>query len=382
MCALPAVADAAIVPASPTNIAIDELRTYANSNGRDDYIEIVNRSAVDTIALNPVGGGQETILEHFTKTGPNPEDGFFDYLQFDPGDTIGPRERLLIAWDGFSLTSFTTPDYVLDSTWPSLGDQNGAVNLWQASNPGASTDPGDWDFSVYPGPLDQAGYVHDEFGFGYEGSPLPQVFSGTQWAHTRKAPTGAPRDTQNNAADFWTVDLNPINGRVFGSPGPQSLGDPRENFTIAANQFSGTDMGAYPNTDTTTSPGHLILRRSIRNNGPAISRLQLRIIDLSTINNLTAGAATLKLLNHDDANVPTHLGPGAPTKFARGLDIKPVTSGQSEGGVNSMLEVPLPGGQLATNGVVDVALKFQIVNGGRYRVFWSHLTNPVAGGAT
>jgi hypothetical protein len=121
-------------------------------------------------------------------------------------------------------------------------------------------------------------------------------------------PTGpTPKDTDDNAADFFFVDTNgtPAGaGQRLGAPGPQNLGSPiqRSSQFAAPNLDSTVGASSSPNRvrDFTTDPannstfGTLSLRKRVVNNtGASITRLRFRIVDMTTFPNPT-GIADLR----------------------------------------------------------------------------------------
>jgi hypothetical protein len=105
-----------------------------------------------------------------------------------------------------------------------------------------------------------------------------------------------PKDTDNNAADFFFVDANGTSagaGQRLGAPGPQNLSSPMQrNSTIAASLLDATvSASAAPNrvrdftadSANNSSQGTLsIRRRFVNNTGGSVTRLRFRIIDLDT----------------------------------------------------------------------------------------------------
>jgi hypothetical protein len=105
-----------------------------------------------------------------------------------------------------------------------------------------------------------------------------------------------PKDTDNNAADFYFVDTNGTQaggGQRLGAPGPQSLASPiQRNSTISAALLDATvASSSAPNRvrDFTAAPANnstfgtlSIRRRFVNNTGANITRLRFRVIDLDT----------------------------------------------------------------------------------------------------
>src|ERR1043165_1026057 len=110
-------------------------------------------------------------------------------------------------------------------------------------------------------------------------------------------PTGGlPKNTNNNAADFYFVDTNAISagaGQRLGAPGPENLSSPiQRNADMPVFNLDGTVGGpALPNRarDFTSDPannstfGTLDLRRRVVNvTGLPVTRLRFRVVDVST----------------------------------------------------------------------------------------------------
>jgi hypothetical protein len=118
-----------------------------------------------------------------------------------------------------------------------------------------------------------------------------------------------PKDTDNNAADFFYVDTNGTpagSGQNLGAPGPQNLSAPiQRNSTITANFLDNTvSQASAPNRvrDFTSVPANnstfgtlSIRRRWVNNTGANITRLRFRIIDLDTFN-AAVGRADLRAI--------------------------------------------------------------------------------------
>jgi hypothetical protein len=104
-----------------------------------------------------------------------------------------------------------------------------------------------------------------------------------------------PKDTDNNASDFFFVDTAGSSiggGQRLGAPGPQGLASPiQRNSTIGVALLDTcAAASAAPNrvrdftAGTNATLGHLSIRRTFTNNtGANISRLRFRIIDLDTL---------------------------------------------------------------------------------------------------
>ena len=108
--------------------------------------------------------------------------------------------------------------------------------------------------------------------------------------------TGLPKDTNDNAADFYFVDTNVISagaGQRLGAPGPENLSSPiQRNAEVLVLNLDATAAGAaVPNRarDFTPDPannstfGTLDVRRRLVNaTGFPVTRLRFRVVDIST----------------------------------------------------------------------------------------------------
>lgn len=120
-------------------------------------------------------------------------------------------------------------------------------------------------------------------------------------------PISTPKDTDNNASDFFFVDTNGTSagaGQRLGAPGPENITSPiLRNSTISEHLLDATVVkSAPPNRvrDFTSDPpnnstfGTLDIRRRFRNNtGAPVTRLRFRVIDITTFP-APAGVADLR----------------------------------------------------------------------------------------
>ncbi|MBC7930119.1 MAG: lamin tail domain-containing protein [Rubrivivax sp.] len=107
---------------------------------------------------------------------------------------------------------------------------------------------------------------------------------------------GLPKDTDNNAADFYFVDTNGTSagaGQRLGAPGPENLSSPiQRNSSFGFFNLNATvSTSSPPNRvrDFTSDPpnnstfGTLDIRKRVVNNtGAPVTRLRFRVIDITT----------------------------------------------------------------------------------------------------
>ncbi len=125
---------------------------------------------------------------------------------------------------------------------------------------------------------------------------------------TPTCPTaGNPKDTNDNTADFTFVDTNGTSagsGQRLGAPGPENLASPiRRDSTFGVVLLDASVAGAQPPNrvrDLTSDPPNnstfgtmSIRRRFVNNTGGNVTRLRVRIIDM-TVFPVPAGTADLR----------------------------------------------------------------------------------------
>jgi len=168
--------------------------------------------------------------------------------------------------------------------------------------------------------------------------------------------TGLPKNTNNNAADFYFVDTNGTSagaGQRLGAPGPENLSSPvqRNAEMLVLNLDATTASASVPNRvrDFTSDPpnnstfGTLDIRRRIVNaTGFPVTRLRFRIVDISTFP-APSGIADLRLRSSTDVEVSgindadTCLGETPCTVTVLGTTLEQPPAQPNGGGFNSSL---------------------------------------------
>ncbi len=180
---------------------------------------------------------------------------------------------------------------------------------------------------------------------------------------TPTCPTaGNPKDTNDNTADFTFVDTNGISagsGQRLGAPGPENLASPiRRDPTIGAVLLDASVAGAQPPNrvrDLTSDPGNnstfgtmSIRRRFVNNTGAPVTRLRVRIIDMSTFPAPSpAGTADLRartsplvvVMGINDTATCSASGAGPPpcTVNVQGTTVETPPAQPQGGGIHSSL---------------------------------------------
>ena len=294
-------------------ILISELRTSGPAGAGDDFVEIYNN----------------TDTPHTVNDGSGIMDSAHGYGLFKmgadcsatpvligiiPNGTVIPaRGHYLFVGSAYSLGGYATGDQVLSAdiqndrnvalfSVPSLVGISTATRLDAVgfgSNTGGICDLLREGPTLTPlsGSVLQYSYFRDEC--GKKGNPL--IF-GT-------CPTeGATKDSNKNDDDFIFADTTATStaaGQRLGTPGPQNLGSPRVNPSISAPLLDATKSSLLPpNRVRDLTPqlpnaafGTLSFRRRFVNNtGAPITRLRIRIIDITAFT-FGGGVADLRAIN-------------------------------------------------------------------------------------
>jgi len=184
---------------------------------------------------------------------------------------------------------------------------------------------------------------------------------------------GLSQDTNNNTADFLFVDTNGTSaggGQRLGAPGPEGLTSPGHLGNGPGVSVSLVDPGLNPNSspnyvrDFTSDPannstfGTISLRRKfINNTGAPITRLRLRIIDLTTFP-APSGTADLRPRTSGTIAVVTSSG----LETVSGTQLEQPPSQPNGGGFNSSLStnMVLPAGPLNDGSSINLQLLFGV----------------------
>jgi hypothetical protein len=225
-------------------------------------------------------------------------------------------------------------------------------------------------------------------GVGYAGSPdaagtgltRPSYPSGVQSeiAFVRRFAAGVPVDTGDNASDFVLVAPDAATTSygertVLGSPSPLDRASPVQVNGVAQSSLLDplVPSGAAPNTTylppgngqplSPANPGTLVVGRTITNVsnlGPdpfTITALQIRLTGLST---------------YGEQSDPVYGAGALLSDFSWSADSSEHTAATTltsiSGGLNSVLSVALPGGQLQPGSSVGVEIAFHVYAGGGF----------------
>jgi carboxypeptidase family protein/uncharacterized protein DUF4214 len=306
-------------PATSGSLIISEFRLRGPQGVRDEFVELYNPSNSPlrvTTTDNSDGWALVYSSDGNAKTG----------VAVIPNGTFIPaRGHILIADDPDSAAGTPAVVYSL-SAYPNTAVRTSESDIgWAfdlADNGGLAvfntSIPANW---TAPNRLDSAGFNGIAAGLFKEGTGITNISATTptgQMTFYRKLNSGFPQDTGDNASDFVFADpvaeVLTVTPRL-GAAGPENLDSPIHN-TLAGLTQTGIDpavaTAASPNFvfDPTVVPnganGTIKLRRTFSNNtGSSISRLRLRVVDLTTLNSpiLFGTQADLRLLTSTGESV-------------------------------------------------------------------------------
>ena len=207
-----------------------------------------------------------------------------------------------------------------------------------------------------------------------------------------------PKDTDNNAIDFYFVDTNGTSagaGQRLGAPAPENLSSPiQRNSAMAALLLDATvASSSAPNRvrDFTQDDGNnshfgtlALRRRFVNNTGAAVTRLRFKILDLDTfpaasgfadLRPRTAGSVVVAGIG-DLATCAATGAPATPpcTATVQGSSLEQATAPHNQpngGGFNSSLGVGTVtlGTPLANGASINVQLLVGIQQTGNFRVY-------------
>lgn len=282
------------------DLLISEFRLRGPGGANDEFIELYNNT--DTpIAINTTDGSSGWAVAA--------SDGVIRFVI--PNGTVIPARGHFL---GVNTTAYSLDSYPAgnansepttasgDATYASDIPDNAGIAVFRTS----TTE----NFSVATR-LDAAGSTAEantlyKDGTGYPAlTPFDINYSfvrdtcGKGGSITTFGPcptTGLPKNTNDNAADFYYVDTNGISsgaGQRLGAPGPENLSSPiqRNAEMLVLNLDATTASAAVPNRarDFTSDPannstfGTLDIRRRLVNaTGFPVTRLRFRVVDIST----------------------------------------------------------------------------------------------------
>jgi len=287
---------AAAQTATAGQMIISEFRYRGPNGANDEFVEIYNNSGADHVVTAFSGTGYGVAASDGTTRCSIPNGTFIP----------NRGHYLCVNSVGYSLASYPSGAGTTatgDATYTTNIPENVGIAIFNNNTGGAS-------YSL-ENRLDAAGSTAEANTLYKEGTGLPTLvgFSidyawvrdtcGKGGSITAPGPcptAGFPKDTNNNAADFYFVDTNGTSaggGQRLGAPGPENTDAPvqlNDNFAVTLlDPCVGSTSPPNRVRDFTSNPaqnstfGTLDLRRTVTNNtGLPVLRLRWRIIDLTT----------------------------------------------------------------------------------------------------
>jgi len=374
-------------------LIISEFRLRGPGGAQDEFIEIYNDSASPHTVAAVSGSGYAIAAS----------DGVVR-CSIPNGTVIPARGHWLCANSaGYSLTFYPSGsgNTTGDGTYTADIADNAGIALFNNNTGGGS-------FSI-ANRLDAVGSTSEADPLYREGAGYPALLvSSTEYAWVRDecgkggavnllgpCTISTPKDTDDNAVDFYFVDATGASlggGQRLGAPAPQNLGSPiQRNSGFAVLLLDSTvSANAAPNRvrDLTSNPafnstaGTLTIRRRLVNNtGAPVTRLRFRVIDLDTFP-AAAGFADLRVRSSVPNTVPgindaaTCLSTGTPstppcsaTVWGTGIEQPP---SQANGGAfNSGLNFAVVslGSPLAPGASLDLEFRLGVQQTGSFRFY-------------
>jgi hypothetical protein len=383
-----------VVGSAAGSLIISELRVRGPNGANDEFVEIYNDSGADHTVTAISGTGYAVAAS----------DGVVR-CSIPNGTVIPARGHYLCTNSvGYSLGPYAAANATYATDIP----DNAGVALFNNNTGGGSFSLANRFDAV--GSTSEANTLYKE-GTGY---PALAPFS-IDYAFVRDecgkggainvfgpCTISTPKDTDNNATDFYFVDTNGTSagaGQRLGAPGPQNLSSPiQRNSTITGNLLDVTVVAANPPNrvrDFTSVPaqnstfGTISLRRRFVNNtGASITRLRFRVIDVTTfpapsgvadLRPRTSGAVVVASIN-DAVTCAATGAPATPpcTVTVQGSDLEGGEVGEvpnqpNGGGFNSSLSAGTVtlGTPLANGASINLQFLFGIQQTGTFRIFFN-----------
>ncbi len=347
----------------PTGLIIDEFRFRGSAGPADEFVEFYNNSDV-TITVCTADQSLGWALAARTADGTSA----FTVFLIPHGTVIPARGHYLaVNNSGYSLGSYpagVVTTATADLIYATGIEDNSGIALFKTSNPANFTAANRLDAAGFSGP---SGLIPDLY---REGLGLVQIGSANgEYTFVRDIPLGSggiSKDTNNNAADFLflSTDAGVYSGVAskLGSPGPQNLTSPIQRNAPLPMVLLDTTVAASvaPNRvrDTTSDPannstlGTLSIRRRIINNtGGPVTRLRVRVVQITTFPppsgtaDLRARTSVAVAASVNDAATCAATGtPTTPpcTVTVQGTLLEQPPNQPAGGGYNSTLSVILP----------------------------------------
>ena len=372
--------------ATAGQLLISEFRVRGPNGANDEFIEIYNNSGADHTVAALSGAGYGVAASDGTTRCSIPN-----------GTVIPNRGHYLCVNSvAYSLASYPAGNGTTatgDATYTTDIPDNAGIALFNNDTGGGSY--------VLANRIDAVGSTSEANTLYKEGTGYPALtpFSidysllrdncGKGGAVNLLGPCTitTPKDTNNNAADFYFVDTNGTSaggGQRLGAPGPENLSSPiQRNASFAATLLDTCVASSSPPNrvrDFTSDPannstfGTLDIRRTFTNNtGGNVTRLRYRIIDIDTFP-AASGFADLRPRTSTAVVVTVDrppCGSGTSNITVQGTTLEQPPSQPNGGGFNSSMSsgtvtLATP---LANGASIDMRLLLGIQQTGNFRVY-------------
>ncbi|HVF51800.1 MAG TPA: lamin tail domain-containing protein [Pyrinomonadaceae bacterium] len=237
-------------------------------------------------------------------------------------------------------------------------------------------------------------------------TPATGITTNGEYSFIRKLTSGFPQDTNNNSNDFFFISTNgatySTRPSILGAPSPENLTSPINRFFNITTQMLDPSQPASsaPNrvrdsnsyTDTLTpssvtgvapasSPYVLgtlsVRRRFVNNTGGPITRLRLRITDITTFPSPGAGVADIRALTSGTISVTVNNAatcspnPAPCSLTVQGTTLEQPPTQAMGGGLNSTLNAGTVtlGSPLANGAPIDLHMLLGVAQSGSFRFF-------------
>jgi hypothetical protein len=365
---------------------------YASDpNGYDEFIELYNNTNSDiSVATIDGSAGWALVADRNLFTPANTV-----VTVIANGTIIPARAHYLVAnTDGYSLNGYPAGSETTATPDKTYGEfdipNDGGVALFNTANASHFSETTRLDAVGFAPPV-VTGELRASGGklspkttdpLFREGDGLPNpVNASVEHSFVRKATTGLPQDTGNNAADFQLVATDPVElaGAVLGAPGPENLSSPLMGLIKSALIEPCAAREDPPNrvrdgSDGVAEFGSLTLRRRFINfSSQPMTRLRFRIIDITTQPAPDADTADLRAMTSSTTSVQV-MGAGCTGSAelpVQGLTLEEPPSQPNGGGLNSTLSagtVTLRTPLMPGNSI-DVQFLLGVQQTGNFRVF-------------
>lgn len=385
-------------PTTTGNLIISEFRLRGPGGINDEYVELYNPSATTPLRVKSVDNSEGWALAWNNGTTTTPltvvPEGVVvpprgNYLIANsPNSTAAGAETLYYSLRGYpgSPARTATADTGYSpctatgcaSTTDAVAD-NAGVAVFKSSTPAAF---------IPANQADAAGFAGAGTTFR-EGTGIPAITPGAvtgQIAFARNQSSGTPQDTNNNAADFQTLNTLATTetlgvAALLGAPGPENVDSPRLNNSVNVDRVDqSTSVNNAPNRVRDLTPvtngalGTLSLRREVVNlTGGPVTRLRFRIRQITTFP-APGGVADLRALTSGNITVTVNSGlqcsPSAPPCNipVTGTTVETPPTQPNGGGWNTTWTVslanPIPNGA-----AVNVQFLLGVQQSGSFSIF-------------